>query len=513
MKKGEIFNSVEVKKPQSTTFDLSHDKKMSFNMGMLIPTLVMDCLPGDKIAAQTSHFLRLAPLLAPVMHEVNVYQHFFFVPNRLVWPNWEAFITGGEDGEAAPVFPFINVSGAGQGSLRDYMGVPPIVNGPMAISALPFAAYNKIYNEYYRDQNFTPKIADKCVDGLNVIPTDLKRRAWEHDYFTSALPWTQRGVEATIPLGKYADLAWYGIAEGNPLVADTKIRNTTTGALVTTALNTLQGHANGSVVKNGYVASLIGLDVTDHTRVDLTTATAATINELRAALRLQEWLEKTARGGSRYIEMIFAHFGVASSDARLQRPEYLGGGRSRIQFGEVFQTVETTETPLGEMGGKATSASATKTINYFAEEHGYLIGIMSIIPRSGYQQGLPKHYRKFDKLDFGWPSLANLGEQAVDQTEIFADATKIGQTFGYLPQYTEYKYMMNSVHGDFRQSLNYWHMSRDFEYSPNLSTEFIECEPTTRIFAVNDGTHKVWAHVYNFLKASRKLPAYGTPRL
>lgn len=518
MKRGSLFKNVEMQKPKSTTFDLSHDKKMSANMGLLIPTLLIDALPGDRFTLQTSHLMRLAPLLAPVMHEVNVYMHYFFVPNRLVWPNWEKFITGGDLGLDMPVFPKVTFSDSDPykpeiGTLADYFGIPemPAGSGNIEVSAIPFAAYNKIYNEYYRDQNLTPRIDDELVDGLNNgLPRNLKRRAWEHDYFTSALPWTQKGVEATIPLGEYADLEFYGVPQGNPLVGTSKWRDIISGNAITTATRNLQVDTNGDIRKDGFPADNGVIDITDHTRVKMNDIT---INELRAAVKLQQWLEKTARGGSRYIEMIMSHFGVKSSDARLQRPEYLGGGRSRIQFGEVFATVKNDQTELAELGGRATNASTTKKINYFCEEHGYIMGIMSIVPRTGYMQGYQKHFLKFDKLDFGWPSFAALGEQEVKQIEIWPYETTKDDVFGYTPRYAEYKYISNSVHGDFRQTLEYWHMSRKFDNKPLLNTSFIECEPTQRIFALEDETHKCWMHIYNDVKANRRLPAYGTPSL
>lgn len=522
-----IFNEIKINKPSSNTFNLSHDRKMSLNMGDLTPTLVMDVLPGDKIKLSSTQMLRFAPMLAPVMHRIDVYQHFFFVPNRLNWSNWEDFITGGEDGYADPVFPYLNLepSDTAIGSLTDYLGVPQIQDagvgtGSLEISALPFAAYQLIYNEFFRDQNLISKATTTLVDGLQPSSSnsilDLQKRAWGHDYFTSALPWTQKGPEATIPLGTTADINFLPLGAAAPDVTMKKYDGTIAQS-GTTSVST-----NAASTKNSLVNSVSGDIIMDNSaflQADLSTATASSINDLRQAFRLQEWLEKNARGGSRYIEVIKSHFGVTSSDARLQRPEYLGGGKSPVSISEVLQTSETgisstDPTPQGNMAGHGVNVGGGNNFSYYAQEHGYIIGLMSIQPKTAYYQGIPKHFKKFDKFDFYFPSFAHLGEQPILNYELYATATaQDDDTFGYTPRYAEYKHMHSSVHGEFKDTLLFWHMARKFENVPSLNEEFINCVPDKRIFAVElQETETIYAHIFHDLKATRLMPYFGTPK-
>ncbi len=516
-----IFNSINVNKPKSNTFNLSHDRKMSMVMGTLTPTLCMDVLPGDKISLNSTQMLRFAPLMAPVMHRIDVYQHFFFVPNRLVWDNWEDFITGGEDGMDNSVFPHVMLSQSTTqpGSLSDYLGIPNVPN-PTQVSAIPFASYNKIYNEYYRDQNLIEKLDDKLNDGFNSqdsLSIDLKKRAWQHDYFTSALPWTQKGEEATIPI--------LGDAEVRTDRSQIPLFKTLTGDEPTNDNVTAVGGSGEAGLSTGNGMWVFGSQT--GLVADLSTANATSINDLRQAFRLQEFLEKNARGGSRYIEVIKSHFGVTSSDARLQRPEYLGGGKSPVTISEVLQTSETglaldpnsgeQGTPQGNMAGHAISVGGGNRFSYRAQEHGYIIGIMSIMPKTAYFQGTPKHFTKFDKFDYYFPSFAHLGEQPITTGELFTQGTvKDDVTFGYTPRYAEYKHHLSSVHGEFRTTLKYWHMAREFESQPYLNEEFINADPTTRIFAVEgteqDPTEQIYAHIHHDLKARRLMPYFGTPK-
>ncbi len=511
-----IFSQIQAKKPTSNTFDLSHDRKMSLNMGELVPIAALECIPGDKFNMSTSQMLRFAPMIAPIMHRVTVYTHFFFVPNRILWPNWEDFITGGPDGTSEPAFPTLESAGSAKGSLEDYLGVPTVPNTgnlrQFQTSALPCAAYNKIYNEYYRDQNLIEPVGDECRDGSNdlgFITRQIQKRAWEHDYFTSGLPWTQKGAEATLPLGTTA-----------PLLID-RTEATVIGAIDGSALPTsslIDQLAVGvpSAVGNIRTAGELSyIDTTTNTTVDLSDATASSINDLRRAFKLQEWLEKNARGGSRYIESIYSHFGVKSPDARLQRPEFLGGGSSPVSISEVLQTSGNDQqpTPQGNMAGHGISVGAANNFSHFCHEHGYIIGIMSVIPKTAYQQGLPKHFSKFDKFDYFWPSFGHLGEQPILNQEIYLDEPldeANEDTFAYTPRYAEYKYIPSSVHGEMRDSLDIWHMGRKFENPPQLNQDFIESTPTNRIFAVTD-SEKLYAHVFHRIKASRRMPFFGTP--
>lgn len=528
-----LFSKIPVKKPRRNLFNLSFDSKLSCNMGQLVPILVKPVVPGDTFQNQTEIFLRFAPMLAPIMHSVYITTHFFFVPNRLLWNEWEDFITGGKDGTASPVFPRLNFSTSSvinsylkEGGLADYMGIPTSAAGvgnttyPNYVSALPFRAYQLIYNEYYRDQNLIDEIEFSRESGIFNAPSSeyaalltLRNRAWQKDYFTSALPWAQRGEPVTIPVGGEAPVMW----QKGRLGAQLKNPD---GTLVSSG--TLV--SNGSNLALDSNAQAITIDPKDSLFADLSEATSVTINDLRAAQKLQEWLTKNARGGARYTEQILNHFGVRSSDARLQRPEFLGGGMDYLAVSEVLQTSATQDntTPLGDFAGHGVAQSATHTFRKFFEEHGYVIGILSIMPKTAYQQGLPKDYFKFDKMDFYFPEFANLGEQEIKTKELYLNyydqvdsETNIRSnenTFGYTPRYAEYKFSSSEVHGDFRSSLDYWHLGRIFSNTPKLNKDFVTANPSTRIFAVQDeNISHCWIRCYHNLKAIRPMPKYGVP--
>lgn len=504
MKKN-IFETIKVRKPNYSVFDLSHERKTSANMGELIPIFVEDVLPGDKFTVNSEIFMRLAPMVAPMMHRVNVFTHFFFVPNRLIWNEWEKFITGGEDGTEDPGFPKLtfdndNKTEVAKGSLADYLGIPDFsamitAGDSIEVSALPFRAYQMIYNEYYRDQNLTEKIDFSIGSTLDVDDPDnlvaIRKRAWEKDYFTSALPWAQRGASAGVPVDySYMDQSEVYQDDGtNPLNG-----------------SNLQAHGTG--LSNAASELLRVENLADEVKVD--------INALRTAIKLQEWLERNARGGSRYIEQIFSHFGVRSSDARLQRPEYLGGGKQPIVISEVLNMTGTEDAPQGAMAGHGVSMGNTNKFSRRFEEHGIIIGIMSVLPVTAYFQGLPRAWRKFDKFDYFFPEFANMGEQEINTWELYcdpSDADSMLAKFGYQQRYAEYKYKPSTVHGDFKDTLEFWHMARKFSNPPNLNTSFIESNPTDRIFAVQDSTDKLWIQIYNHVYARRPLPYYNIPSI
>ena len=534
-----IFSKVAMPRPPSNTFDLSNDRKFSGRIGELMPISVMECVPGDKFSIKSTNLTRFAPLITPIMHKASVYCHFFFVPTRILWPNWEEFITAGESGLAGPGgtpdvnFPVITGVGGATGptnsSLADYLGLPsgsatvpkPMVN--TAVSAVPFAAYNKIYNDYYRDENLiTTKLIDECNDGEQTVNTQgqflntaIQKRAWQHDYYTSALPFTQRGPEATIPLGGTAPLRYVDAAPPGQDYQFMRSPVSQGGQTIPNMTQNLQSSSSGSMW-NG--VQDINLDITATHDVDLSGATASSINELRRAFRLQEWLERNARGGARYIEIIMAHFGVMSSDARLQRPEFLGGSSTPITISEVLQTSDNSSelSPQGNMAGHGVSVGQSDYVSYKCEEHGYIMGIMSVMPMTAYQQGIPKHWSKFDKFDYYWPSFANIGEQPITNQELFHtdQITSDAETFGYTPRYAEYKYIPSTVHGEFRDSLNFWHMGRIFTNAPALNADFIECdyEEVKRVFAAPDQEH-LYVYLHNEVKATRLMPYFGTPTI
>ncbi len=457
-------------------------------------------------------------MIAPIMHQITCYTHYFFVPNRILWNGWENFITGGADGESDPQHPFLqfgsNVNGLqGIGSISDYFGLPVqnTVTGQYDVNALPFAAYQKIYDDYYRDQNLIPTDWAPLQDGNNSLGYNrwlvMRKRAWQHDYFTSALPWTQRGPEATIPLGDSAPIVY----SDNDKVQALRNKN---GTLANNQTQ-LGSDSGGNLLKypdGNY--GIIDLNGSHHT--DLSGATAASIIDLRRAFKLQEFLEKNARGGARYNESILAHFGVTTSDGRLQRPEYLGGGATPITISEVLQTSDSAQdlTPQGNMAGHGISLGQNSKVSYRSEEHGWIIGIMSVMPKTQYMQGIPRQFRKFDKFDYYFPSFAHIGEQPIYNEELYAnDANNSLTTFGYTPRYAEYKYVPSTVHGEMRTTLNFWHLGRIFSGLPNLSQGFIECTPDAdRVFAVAGEEH-FYVHQHYKVKANRKMPYFGKPKL
>jgi hypothetical protein len=509
MGKNNLFTKIELTKIKSNVFDLSHDVKLSLKFGDLVPIMCTECVPGDKFSLSCESLLRFAPLVSPVMHRMDVTMHYFFVPNRLVWSSWENFITGGVNGTDAPAVPFVNVGTAGitHTALMDYFGIPsPAQAGGGSIeklNAIPFAAYQLICNEYYRDQNLVGVFPFDLVDGANNSPTglyEMRKRAWPHDYFTSALPFAQRGATVNIPLLTGGDVP--------VLVNDAAV---TAGDSATVIAGTDQPSAtpNTYTINDG---TPVGTNVDVFARTS-TLTTSSTISDLRRAFKLQEFLERAARGGSRYIEFIKSMFGVSSSDKRLQRPEYITGVKSPVVISEVLNTSATATQAQGNMAGHGVSVTSGQYGSYYVEEHGYIIGIMSVLPQTAYQQGIPKHFTKHvDRYQYYFEQFAHIGEQAIQNREIYAFQGAAGDnTFGYIPRYAEYKFENNRVAGDFRDTLDFWHLGRIFGSAPGLNQTFIECVPDTRIFAVEDGTDYLWAHVYNKVKAVRKMAYYGSP--
>lgn len=509
-----MFSSVLPKRVGSSKFNLSHERKMSMQMGNIVPIMVQEVLPGDKFRVNSEIFMRFSPLIAPIMHRVNVWTHYFFVPNRLLWSEWEDFITGGKDGDLEPTAPYLSINSGSaaiyiNGSLADYLGVPTTdgltVTQPIGVSALPFRAYTKIYDDYYRDPNLIDPI-DFTLDGGNITDsgeiakiTAIRGRAWEKDYFTSALPWAQRGASAAVP--------------GSPNYSQLGTVYDDSGNLVTSSGTGVFDHSNASGQLQDASSNYRTLHNLDSIDVD--------INDLRSAVRLQEWLERSARGGPRYIEQILSHFGVRSSDARLQRAEYLGGGKQPVVISEVLQTTgeqtPSTFNPLGTMGGHGVSVGNSNRFARRFEEHGWIIGCMSVLPKTAYQQGLDRSFTRWDKLDYYWPEFAHLGEQEVLNKEVFTDYEGSGTndlTFGYQSRYADYKYKQSSVHGEFKDDFKFWHMGRIFSSLPSLNQSFVQADPTQRIFAVTDeGVHKLYVQVFNNVSALRKMPYYGTPAL
>lgn len=524
-----LFNTVLSKRPKTNRFDLSHDVKMSGKMGNLYPILAMECVPGDSFKVSNEIMLRFAPLIAPVMHRVNVTVHYFFVPNRILWDGWQDFIAG--NGVNPPAAPYsLSVGEIAVGTLHDYMGLPagqPLPAGGVKYSVLPFAAYNAIYNEYYRDQNLIPEVDYKLIDGDNseTLETIIRKRAWRHDYFTGSLPFAQKGDDVLLPIGTFEDVDVYAPEPSTVLSTNGVFKRLDGLDFGSGSWPVLAKSDNPATPGDAApTATVGGVDETLYydpenslkARTSELEAEAATINNLRTAFRVQEWLEKNARGGTRNTEVLQMHFGVRSRDSRLQRPEYLGGTMQPVTISEVLNTTGTAERPQGDMAGHGISVGAGKAFRYFCEEHGYIMGIMSVMPMPAYQQGISRHFLKFDKFNYYWPTFAHLGEQEVMNQELYVsqpDQASLTGTFGYVPRYAEYKYLPARVAGDFRTTLNFWHMGRIFANPPQLNQDFIEVDPAdvSRIFAVEDDTDNLWMHLFHRISAKRPMPKFGTP--
>jgi len=502
-----VFTEEPISKIKKNYFDLSHNVKMSTKFGRLAPILVQEVLPGDSFKEISSeNLIRFAPMVAPVMHKVKAYVHYFFVPNRILWDEWENFITGGRDGAAAPPIPRAtgDTVEVERRSLSDYLGFP--IHSDLDTNdfhLLAHAAYQKIFYDYYVDPNLDSREFKPLKSGKNNIWGDydvIHNRAWRKDYFTSALPWAQRGAAVNLPLGDEAPI-FSKVDDINAPTARWQLANSASEAFVP---NIRDHEPNPS--------STLWADLRD--------ATASTITDLRRAESLQQFFEKLARGGHRYFEVLNRMFGVRNLDARLDRAEFIGGQTQDVVISEVLQTSETGETPLADMAGHALSVAKGVGNRYSAPEHGYIIGIMSVMPDAAYQQGLPRHYSRSDRFDFYWKEFAHIGEQEILNKELFYSGLEINDnsTFGYTPRYAEYRYTPSRIAADFRTTLTHWHMARRFANQPKLNTDFVYMQPDadyfTNIFNVTDAQDDyLWLHSYNTVKAVRPIPKFGVPRL
>lgn len=495
-------------------FSLSKTNLTSFNQGQLIPCGLTEVLPGDTIQQSTSALIRVSPLLAPVMHPVDVRIHHWFVPHRLVWDAWEDFITGGPDGMDASAFPVrdLSVTGPASYSLADYYGIPTqtMAAAGSKVSALPFRGYGLIFNEWYRDQDLTSELVVDTGDGDDTTTNmNLQKVAWEKDYFTTARPWTQKGPEVTVPLTSAAQTAAVTRKTNAPAWG---VYNAGTNTAATTGNVTVSvgGGLNG--VGSGAISldpGANGLETAFTPNVD-----GGTINELRTAFALQRYEEARARYGSRYTEYL-RYLGIKSSDARLQRPEYLGGGKQRIQFSEVLQTGVTTDGDdtegVGEMKGHGIGAMRSNRYRRFFEEHGYIHSFISVKPKTIYMNGVERTWNRRTKEDFFQKELQFIGQQEILKKEVWASSADPNGVWGYQDRYDEYRQGMSYVSGEFRGSLNFWHMARLFSAEPALNSTFVTANPTDRVYATASAANELLAMINHSIQARRIVAAGATP--
>lgn len=500
-------------------FSLSNYKLTSCDMGELVPIGLQEVLPGDTFQHSTNLLLRVSPLLTPVMHPVDVKIHHWFVPHRLVWEDWEDFITGGSDGMDASVFPTINLNATtgAVGTLADYLGIGLLSGAEtMEVSALPFRAYAMIFNEFYRDQDLvTPLVIDQTSGADTTTNTTLQNGAWEKDYFTSARPWTQKGPEVSIGLTGDAPVKGIGMLDGSAVsnvdrtVRETPVPGATTQPTTTVYSDTWSGGSGGLYYKSSGTGPSSDANNFLQIYADLDAVTAVNINDLRLAFALQRYEEARARYGSRYVEYL-RYLGVRSSDARLQRPEYLGGGRQTIQFSEVLATSNNTDTDLGQLGGHGIAAARSNRYRRFFEEHGYVISLMVVRPKTIYMQALPRTFNRRTKEDFWQRELEHIGQQEILNKEIKIDHATPNGVFGYQDRYDEYRRAESMVTGEFRTSLlNMWHYAREFATDPALNSDFVKSIPTKRVNAVQTND-VLWCMVRHSIQARRQLSKTGS---
>ena len=512
MNRAEIFNRIPIPSLGYNRFDLSHTHKTSIKMGRLYPTLTEDTLPGDVWRIQCQVMIRAAPMIAPILEKLEVTHYLFYVPNRIVWPNWEAFITG----DVTAVHPYCTQGSQPEqtpnhGSLADYLGFGVVKEGQVYDAAqfncLPVAGYNKIWNEYFAPTgDLATYVLDTCQDGENSGLTGQGQplqRSWSRDYFTSCLPFPQSGsVEVRIPIAHaQGSMNMKRVQTGNDANASSNIGTGTTntggGTKMITSDNSVEIYSDPV-----------------HT---------GTIADLRRAEALQRWLEAMNRGGGQYRESLLSHYGVDNRDDRVQVPEYIGAHRSNIMISEVLSTAQTNTgtnndqiaNPVGQYAGHGISASGSTTFKYYCTEHGWIHGLLNVQPRPTYlNQGRARRFFREDLYDYYWPQFQAIGDQAVYESELYLQGENRLNVFGYIQRYAEYKFRNDRVSGQMGDSLKFWHLAREFGATPTLTQSFILADPRTDIFAVSDPNEDhLFVKVYYKINVGRKMGRDPRPRL
>lgn len=497
-------------------FNRSSGLKTTFDSGYLVPIFTEEVLPGDTASLDCSLFARMTTPIVPVMDNMYLETHFFYVPSRLLWDNWTRFC--GEQLNPGDSTDFLipqiaSGDGFSVGSMADYYGIPTDVKG-ISVNALPFRAYNLIWNEWYRDENLQKRIPINKGDGPDkVADYNLMRRGKRHDYFTSCLPFPQKGPNVSIPLANFA-----------PVSSNGKFPTFDYGSQKNIEMNRFYqgGNAGDRTLQlfNGTDSAAVKFGNESGLHADLRSASSVTINALRQAAALQQYFEVDARGGTRYTEKNFAHFGVHSPDSRLQRPEFLGGSSTRINTVPVQQTSSTdTKSPQGNLAAFGVAQNSSRTFRRSFTEHGWIIGLVNVRADLTYQQGIPREFSRRTMADFYWPTFAHLGEQPVLNKEIFATGTATdNEVFGYQERYAEYRYKLSQITGKFRStvkggSLDVWHLSQNFKDLPKLNDSFIQDNPPVkRVIAVQNEPEFLLDCSHN-LKVARVMPVYSVPGL